>query len=137
MFRTSRLIQIHQQLIYQLFLGSTTAFRAILHPSCRRVCGGSRRFRYVCQRWPYLAVFHQDSSYSHPHLRRLGVQRFHCDLSQLRNPEALSSQAPKQYPTHSRGQLTFYLDLRVIFLVECSCIHMTSGLFDIGVPWVR
>ena len=26
MFRTSRLIQIHQQLIYQLFLGSTTAF---------------------------------------------------------------------------------------------------------------
>jgi len=30
---------------------------SILHPSCRRVCGGVRRFWCVFSRWPDSAVF--------------------------------------------------------------------------------
>ena len=50
---------------------------SILHPSCRRVCGGGRRFHLA----PNLAVFcHTSPSHSHPHLHRLAVRRFPFDL---------------------------------------------------------
>ena len=48
---------------------------SILHPTCRRVCGGGRRFLLGSTGWLHLAVFGlcnhlPQSSYSHPHLGR-------------------------------------------------------------------
>ena len=50
---------------------------SILHPSCRRVFGGGRRFHL----WHNPAAFrHYHSSHLHLHLRQLVVRRLPCAL---------------------------------------------------------
>ena len=72
---------------------------SILYPSCRRVCGGGLRFRYVSKGWPNLALCCQYICllYSPPHLRRLAVRRFPCDC--YKPPNAKES---VHHSSHSR-----------------------------------
>jgi len=82
----------------------------ILHPSCRRVCGGGRRFRYDCQVSPYLkesfrlfvAPAVTDSSHSHPHLCLLAVRRFPWLPLSFRQD---AKECHHHHPSHSRPRL--------------------------------